>query len=57
MDLKILLLVIQVLVLALQVGCFVYGIKKDKEAADMMGGFGIWGFIPNVTLMVAALSL
>ena len=57
MDLKSSLLLIQLSILALQIGCIFYATKKNKDTYDVLAGFGIWGSVPNIAIMGVILSL
>ena len=46
------LLCLQWALLIVQISCVVYAMRKDKSPFDVLCGFGVWGCIPVIILML-----
>lgn len=57
LELKVILVIIQLTLLAAQIGCGIYAGVRSKDAFDVLGGFAIWGFAPNLLLCLLVVAL
>lgn len=51
------IVILQFLVLLVSLGCIYYADIYDKDLSEVLYGFGLWGYIPNILLMFVVISI